>query len=924
LKKKLLVMTWLACLALLAPSARILRAAKYPPGLRWREIARGSITIIFPAERAAEAEAALAAAEGLNEKLASFWRLRPLGRVRIVLSDSTDQPNGFATYFPFNLVEADLPESPPDSELAVSRGWLDLVLAHELTHVFTLNAGSGLFRIAHGIFGNLPLFYSATQLPSWVIEGLAVEGESRLTGDGRLNHSPYRLMLDAARRDGLFPSWSRIAGMPAAWPGATSKYLFGAGFMEFLAEKYGVDSLREYLERAADQLLLFGSSRDFKRTFGKPLGKLWTEYRDHSPAITVPAPQPLTASGFLHQYPCLLGNHRLAYYHRDYQSRGAVEILDLQGGREKVLFAMDAVNGMNFAEKENKIYLSAVDYFHAFSDFSDLYEYDMKKGRLKRLSRGGRLSQPAKKENSNEIFCIQRRDGRYYLADFDISRQILKTLSRGFAGLSQISLSPDQGRLAAAVKPEGGPWGIGLFSLSGELSLFITAPGADLSQPRWQGDRQLFFILVEKDTSRLASFSLDGDSSRTCVDPRLFALQQFTFSNDGREVFFTCFSGRGIELSRVGFDGLAFSPLILTVAQEVPGAKPGPIPASSRSYRFWRDLLPHWWSPAWRTSGDEIQAGALTSGQDALGIHSFSIEGYYGFSSHRLNVSFSYTYDGLFPTLTFSYSDNSDFVRADAYNHSLRSQELKLVSLWPLRIRRRSQMYFYADLHLEKQTTIYSDDSHYSPGSTNGFRLGIDFNSSREYYDSVSPSDGVQFALRYSIQPDGLGNNHASCSAQADLRHYIPMFRPGVLAWRLVGTRGWDADSWLYTLGGLGLGTGLGGSQPFRLMRGFPSGYQWGDRGWLFNLEYRLPLFKIEKAILPAISLDRVYLNAFIDMGHLWSREFWFPTVYSVGGETVLRLAFGGAAVSDLSFGAALGFGPAHSWCIYLRTGRSF
>ncbi|MCX6558252.1 MAG: hypothetical protein NTW95_12620 [Candidatus Aminicenantes bacterium] len=922
MKKKLFAALWLACLALVTPSAGTLRAAKYPPGLRWREVARGSFTIIFPAERAAEAEAALAAAEGLNEKLASFWRFRPLGRVRLVLSDSTDQPNGFATYFPFNLVEADLPESPPDSELAVSRGWLDLVLAHELTHVFTLNAGSDLFRIAHGIFGNLPLLYSATQLPPWVIEGLAVEGESRLTGDGRLNHSPYRMMLDAARRDGLFPSWSRIAGMPAAWPGATSKYLFGAGFMEFLAEKYGVDSLRKYLERVADQLILFGSSRDFKRTFGGPLGKLWTEYRDHSPATTVPAPRPLTASGFLHQYPCLLGNDRLAYYHRDYRSRGAVEILELWGGREKVLFAMDAVNGLSFSEKENKIYLSAVDYFHAFSDFSDLYEYDMKKGRLKRLSRGGRLSQPAKKENSDEIFCIQRRDGRYYLADFDTRRQTSRTLSCGFAGLSQISLSPNQSLLAAAVKPEGGPWGIGLFSPSGELSLFITAPGANLSQPRWQGDRQLFFILVEKDTSRLASISLDGNGGRTCVDPRLSALQQFTFSNDGREVFFTCFSGRGIELSRLGLDGLAFSPLGLTVAQEARDTKPGPIPASSRPYRFWRDLLPKWWSPAWRTSGDEIQAGALTSGQDALGIHSYSSEGYYGFSSHRANLLFQYVYDGLFPTLTFAYKDSVGYYRGS--RNSLRTQELKLASLWPLRIRRRSQLYGYADVHLERRSHIDGWNTFTYTGSFNGLRLGLEFNSSRDYYDSISPADGVLVTWQGSVHPAGLGNEFTCRSAQLDLRQYIPLFRPGVLAWRLAMARSWDASNHYYDMGGREAETGLGGSQPFHLMRGFPAGYQWGDRGWLFNLEYRLPLFKIEKAVLPAVSLDRVYLSTFFDMGRLGSGSSAFPTAYSVGTEAVLRLAFGGAAAYDFCLGAACGFGPERQYQFYLRMGRSF
>jgi outer membrane protein assembly factor BamA len=89
-------------------------------------------------------------------------------------------------------------------------------------------------------------------------------------------------------------------------------------------------------------------------------------------------------------------------------------------------------------------------------------------------------------------------------------------------------------------------------------------------------------------------------------------------------------------------------------------------------------------------------------------------------------------------------------------------------------------------------------------------------------------------------------------------------------------------------------------------------------------LEYRIPLFKIEKAVMPAVSLDRVYLNAFIDLGRLWDKYYTEQTAYSVGGEMVLRLAFGAAAAFDLSCGAAYGIAPEHYWRIYLRTGRSF
>ncbi len=927
MKKKLFAMISLSCLILAIPPAGILKAAKYPPGQHWREIGRGGFTVIFPAARFLEAEAALAAAAGLRGKLADFWHAPFPARTRIVLDDSTDLANGFTTISPFNLVGVNLAEPPPDSELAASRGWLDLVLAHELTHLFTLDAATELGRTLRRVFGTLPILYSTAQMPPWALEGLAVYGESRFSGDGRLDHAPYRLMLAAARRDGLFPDWSRIDGLPAAWPGPSAKYLFGAGFMEYLTEKYGADRLRLYLDRVAARLVLISSSRDFANTFGEPLGKLWNEYRDLAPradGAEGTAPKPLTREGFAHQYPCPLGRNGLVFFSHGYRERGAIEILDLPSGRERTLLKMDAVNGISFSAKENKVYFSAADQFHAFSEFSDLYGYDMKNGRWRRLSRGQRLSQPVKRKNSDEIYCVQRRDGGYRLVVFDLQKGAARPLSRPFAGVAQPDLSPDGSMIAAAVKPYGGPWGIGLFSLSGEERAFITMPGADLSQPRWLGDRKLFFIQAGVETMRLASFSLAGDGGGVCQDPRLSGLRQFAFSDDGREIFFTCFSGRGQEIERLDLEGPLFSPQELTVASSIPATRAAAPPPASRPYRPWRDLLPRWWSPALRSSGDETQAGIMTGGQDALGIHAYSLEGYYGFSSRRANFLFSYVYDGLFPTLSLSYKDSVDYYSGS--RTSLRTQELKLASLWPLRIRKRSQLYAYADLHLERRSYVAEDYSFVYDGGFNGFRLGLSFNSAREYFDSVSPADGVLLTVQGFIHPEGLGNKWANRGVQADLRGYIPLLRPGVLAWRLAAARSWDAGNHYYEMGGFTAESGLGNDQPFKLLRGFDAGYFGGDRGWQFNLEYRLPLFKIEKAVVPALSLDRVYINAFFDTGRLADRfrEYVQPVAYSVGSEAVLRLAFGGAAATDLAFGVAHGFGARQDLWIYLRMGRSF
>jgi len=589
--------------------------------------------------------------------------------------------------------------------------------------------------------------------------------------------------------------------------------------MEYLASAYGGDCLRRYLESATRLPFLFSSSFDFKLVFGKKLGELWREYRDVPPTAGSPTAEeqrrePLIDKGFSNQYPCPLPENKLAYYHRNFREQGAVERLDLETGRTQTLFHLDAVNGLSSAASEKKLYISAAEYFRGFSEFSDLYEYDLEERSLKRLSHGQRLSQPVKKANSNELYCVLRRDNHFYLALFDTNTGNAKVLSRPFTGMSQLSLSPDGTLIAAAVKTGGGPWGIVLFWKDGEVARFISAAGSDLSQPRWLSKETLLFISSGKESSRLAACDLTENHSGTspdgpgssCDDPRLSGLRQFAIFDQGLEIFFEYYSGRGQEIARLNLKDIHFSPMEISVASGVPASGPQPSPPAprpSRPYRFWRDLLPHYWGPSVRMSGDEYQAGIMTTGQDALGIHSFSLEGYFGFSSLRPSVMFRYQYDGLLPTLALSYDDSSAFYGEINGGSTRRSQELKIESLWPLRVRNRSQLRAYADLHLERRTVRDDLSTDEIRGTFNGMRLGLDFNSSREYYDSVSPADGVSLTLQYAIQPAAMDNEFASRSLQADWRHYISLFRPGVLAWRLAAAKSWGAGADFYALGGV-------------------------------------------------------------------------------------------------------------------------
>ncbi len=245
-------------------------------------------------------------------------------------------------------------------------------------------------------------------------------------------------------------------------------------------------------------------------------------------------------------------------------------MIDLPSGQNKVIFRMDAVNSLGFAAKEEKLYLSATDLFRHFSDYSDLYEFDLKKDELKRLSRGKRLSHPVSIDNSEWIFCVQRRNGSYRLALFSKKTGEAKSISMAFAGMSQISVSPTGRRIAAAAKPVGGPWGVAIFLENGNLDRFLSVTASDLSQPRWQDDEKLLFIVNGKETSSLASYSLDMNNGWRLEDPRFSGTRQFDLAANGQEIFYTYFSGRGEEIARSTTEWTPLSPLEITAQRKFP------------------------------------------------------------------------------------------------------------------------------------------------------------------------------------------------------------------------------------------------------------------------------------------------------------------------------------------------------------------
>jgi outer membrane protein assembly factor BamA len=363
--------------------------------------------------------------------------------------------------------------------------------------------------------------------------------------------------------------------------------------------------------------------------------------------------------------------------------------------------------------------------------------------------------------------------------------------------------------------------------------------------------------------------------------------------------------------------------------KKAPLAAGGTLPYNPKPYHFLRDLTPKYITPNYRYGGNELQAGIFLSGQDLSYEHSFSMSAFYGFRSETFNFDFVYIFDGWYPTLTLEYFDLSDYNRSsDGGNFVHNEKKSDLAALWPLRVRNRSRFYLYSSIHTETITDKFpglSGENGLNRLRLNGIKLGLFYHSAKRYYDSISLSDGVQVSLSYSREMKALGSDYNIHTAALEYKHYLPLFRPNVLAFRAAAADSWGEASRVFYMGGVEsyLGFQTAGTDLFQLMRGYPSGFFAGTGGYLVNLEYRLSLWKIEKAFLINSSLERFWLTVFTDLGNVWNDRKTINPSYSVGLELNMAVSVGDLKL-DFSGGGGIGLNPYHTPVFYLRIGSSF
>ena len=251
-------------------------ATLFDPRLRFRVLPTEHFRIYFHQGEDRAAVRLGAIAEETWRTLGRRIGIVPPPLTHVVLADQTEVANGYATPLPIDTIVI-FAAWPGGREFDFD-DWLRLAFTHEFTHILHLDRSEGWARVIRTVFGRTPLAFPNIFLPIWQVEGLATYEESAVTGEGRLHAGDFRAVVGEAGRHGALEPLDRVNGGLTDWPGGTAAYAYGGEFHEYLAGRFGADSLARLADATARRVP-YTASRVFKSVFGEPLGTLWHDFQ---------------------------------------------------------------------------------------------------------------------------------------------------------------------------------------------------------------------------------------------------------------------------------------------------------------------------------------------------------------------------------------------------------------------------------------------------------------------------------------------------------------------------------------------------------------------------------------------------------------------------------------------------------------------
>ncbi len=841
----------------------------FDPALVWQQLETPHFVIVFHQGLENIAHETATVAEESYEIIKKEFGKAPTDKVYIVIADYIDSIVGSATPFPQNTIYI----GPAQMRLADWANvrldsWIRVVVYHELLHIMDLDIATGVNALLRAIFGRIVV--PNISKPITFIEGLAVYEKYKYLGESRLNDANTIMMVRQMVLDNRIPRFDEISRYydRTAWPPVgLLVYNFSSWFLRYIEETYGPESMKKFndvnSESVINTLSLVFFSDNFDTILKKALGKsadevyagfrawLRQKFSEEIQAITreeLTSSVRLTRLGYISNQPAWSPDGKEIVYRHSGPGRNGMRIISADGESDReLLFGPSQLP--SFSPDGRSVLYTKLDLNGFYYAFSDLYLYDLDQKSERRLTHGARAYVAAFAPDGQTIYFAHHigRDASTAISKLDLqSLKItpVKEFPDNSVTVHSLAVSPDGKTLALSLWRRGGYQDIYLLNLSpgvgGEL-LPITQDKDEDLDPSFSPDGQYLFFSSDRGEYRVANlyaYKL-SDGSFYRVTNVLTGAFDPAVSPDGKSLAFTGYGSDGYDIYLMPFDPQSWKPVSISqeTLPEWPGFQKTTLPV--KPYDMMPSLLPKLWLPF----SDGTSVGIVTLGQDVLGKHAYQIVAGWDFERSKPFYLFDYQIAQILPVLTLSLGDTSDGT----------IQNISAVMPLKLSVSQEqwlSASYGHADRPAKEPAhpapwteEIYGGQ--YSYYSVRGNDLWRDTLSVSMEGELITPSDARPY-------------RRVTATLSEVLR--LPLVETHTLSLKFIG--GWsDAER-------AEDGFALGGHTGEFALRGFAEKTQQGKQALVSNLEYRFPLFTIERGLgYWPVFFDDLRGGLFIEMG---------------------------------------------------------
>ncbi|MGC2165972.1 MAG: BamA/TamA family outer membrane protein [Gallionella sp.] len=916
--------------------------AKTDPSFSWMTLSSAHFKVHYHQGEEALAKRAVTLAEDVHTRLVPRMKSQPHDRTHMVLIDSIDDANGWATPLPYNLITLYITQPYGESIFGAANydDWLRLLITHEYTHIVHLDMRNSLPDTLGSIFGNL--YFPNMFQPVWMIEGLAVYEETELTSGGR-NRSPAAdMVLRMATLENNFPDISHAANYTEEWPGGQVPYLFGGSFTAYIAKKYGRDKLADVSLQYSGRWWPFLVEDTAEKVLADNYELLWTEWKkdlahryqadkQHIVAQGLSATRALTPNtssqgGYTNISPAFSADGRqIAYYASNAHEHPAIRLMDADGTHDRKLInnLTTSASGIAWRPDGKGIYFTRVEYVHNSNLYNDIYSYDLDAQQETRLTVNLRARDPSPSADGSKLLFVSNQLGQTRLGTIMLGNNVPATQEQiiwlGAASDNQYEsprYSPDGTRIVVSVRQSDGYKDIWLLDSNGNKVDALMHDRAMDNGAVWSSDGgKIYFSSDRSGIFNLYQYDLASQKISQLSNVLGGAFTP-SISPDGKRIAYSDYSSRGFDLHTLDLNDT--QPIVVADYRDpypLMTYNEKKVETEQGSYNPLPTLLPRLWLPNLGYSDYSGHlAGLFTFGADAVQRHSYTLSALYGPAKQRTWYDLNYLYEGWYPNLTVrardidkSYADLLEqrvgFVAQSSYVERTRLLDVALEFPLLKLDKQQSLTVGYQRNSVSRLTPIPPwagyDGAVPAQGNLASGRLSYQFINAKKYGYSISPEDGRLVEVTYERLDKKLGSDFNLKKYSVDWHEYIDM----PLQHHVLMLRGYEAKSSgdliaqrAYQLGGVGPADMLINSEDNKVaLRGYLANQYRGQNAALATVEYRMPIANLERgAGNSPFYLKRIHGGAFFEAGNAWDSVFRRDDIKrSVGVEASLDMTLG-------------------------------